>query len=477
MRSWVRQLVGTPWRGTLLGTPLNDALAYDTSKKVRIHDGRLGCLHYMWMLFVFCWVVIYQIFYANQRYKLFDVKGGARVTIQQPTEACNPNKNDCMDRLKPFTELPYCLQYRGPTNTSAEDDRHNCIFRDQHELVPEGMLEGDMFVPTRIDEMVERRNCVPSEANNWSCKKLWKMESNEQNTYVADIEDYTIMLVSSYYRRGIKGTSTKHQGAYYECRDPKSGQVIGTEKCKKEDLQIRPINCLKGVRCAFLPQEVTGPGKEVQFLERRGRRSSSGATSAATLAAEAESPREERASDTDDAFAIRDGDVFTMGKLLQLAGLDLDRSFLDGEPLRERGTMLLVKIEYNNLRPWTGATQPAYIYRVVERPMDEMKTEMYAARQPDDYPASRIIENRHGIYLKTSVDGVFGFFDPIYFLVMLTTSVALLGAGRVAVDAIAVYLLPYYEATTEQAGAMEGAEEVDDTKLAAAGAGDGKSRS
>merc|ERR1740116_524087 len=138
-------------------------------------------------------------------------------------------------------------------------------------------------------------------------------------------------------------------------------------------------------------------------------------------------------------FAIPDGDIFRFSKLLELAGLDLDKSEHKGEPLRERGTRIKIKVQYANLYPWTGVTTPGYIYKIVEVPTDEMKTELYTQLQPES-SGIRTMENRHGIYLEAEVGGSFGFFDVVFLLVMLTTSLALLATGTTLIDMIADYL-------------------------------------
>jgi len=157
-------------------------------------------------------------------------------------------------------------------------------------------------------------------------------------------------------------------------------------------------------------------------------------------------------------FAIPDGDIFRLGKLLELAGLDLDKNFnTAGEPLRERGTVVDVEVFYNNLHHFTssfGDQSVGYIYRVVERPMNEMKTEVYAKRQPLDFPKTRWIENRHGILLRVSVQGTFGHFNIVYLLVMMTTSLALMAAVTKGVDLMAIYVMhrhqEYYDYKYDQ---------------------------
>lgn len=415
---------------TVFGKNLNDILAYTTSKQVTIHDRHLGCLYYSWVILVLCWVVAFQIFYGNNHYQLRDVHGSTRLTIQQPTKGCNPNKPDCEDNLTPLSELPYCDVYQGKTEGKGPKHKRKCIYSDQHELLPGGMLQGKMFVPTRIDAMTETKHCTPKASNGFKCSKMWMMRENQENTYVADIEDYTVMIVSSYYRGQLSGTSTDHQGFYYECRDPETNKVIGTSKCKHEQLKVVKIDCLPFLDCGF--KAAVEPPRSPSFLRMKSR---TGHQQLSVLDANVSSQFK-----PGPVFAIPDGDIFKVSKLLELAGLDLDASESGGEPLRERGTRLKIVVEYANLYPWTGQTLPGYIIKVVEEPMKEMKTEMYTHNQPASYPEKRTMENRHGIYLDAEVGGSFGFFNIVFLLVMLTTSLALLATGTTIIDIVADYL-------------------------------------
>lgn len=420
----------------IFGVDLDDALAYTTVKTVRIHDRRIGLCHKILVLVVVAWVLGFQILYSNEHFKLYDVMGAARVTIQQPTDGgCNPNDNDCEDNLTPLTELPYCERYAGTRPSSVKYQRR-CIYADQHEMAPEGMLDGSLFIPTRIDKLVEKRNCTPTDSH---CRKMWRTEVEKENTYVADVEDYTILIVSTYFRKAFRNTSTMHQGFYYECRDTETNEVLKTDPCHGE-LSVRPINCLPGLPCKF--ERIGEPPRNPSFLEqqppRRAPRASllkPGPSSLALHSAE---------RGKFDAFAIPNGDIFRFSKLLQLAGLKLDGSFNgDGEPLRERGTVLSVQIEYANLRPFRSTlfhdVEPGYIYKVVERPMEEMKTELYTKWQSGN-ENERVMENRHGIYLQVSVTGSFGNFNIVYLLLMLTTSLALLAVAGTVTDLMAQYL-------------------------------------
>lgn len=427
------------------GINIKDYLVYETAARVRIHDPRLCYVNIALCLLTALWVAGFQILYGNEHYQKYDVHGNARITIQQPTKGCNPNDPDCEDDFTPQTELPYCNAYKG-VDTGLVKHKRPCIYADQHELSPTGMLGNQMFIPTRIDPMVEKHTCAPSEETGFNCKKAWTMESMQENMYVSDIEDYTVLLVSTYYRGSIRNSSLAHQGFYYECVG-ESGEVLRTVPCEGK-LTVKPIPCIKKGICGYREQKE--PPRVPSFLQtelttqKHGSRGSRKIMGTEHGDLGVEELNEEAQGKKRDLFAIPDGDIFRLGKLFELAGLKLDGSFNDaGEPLRERGTMLAVEVEYANLKPFLGDVGVGYIYKVVERPMKEMKTEMYALRQPDDYPATRIMENRHGILLRVSVSGAFGKFSPVYLLVMLSTSLVLLGAAGKATDMLAIHVMKH----------------------------------
>lgn len=464
-------------------------LIYDTPKLVRIRSPTLSVCYYLLCVGVAAWVVGFQILYGNQHFQLLDVKGRARLTIQQPTEnGCNPKKSTCNDAYRPLTQLPYCEKYSG-SDGMPKGERRPCIFADQHVLTKDGMMEDSMFIPTRIDSTTERKACEPSEANGWSCDKSYRVVEQNRNVYVADIERYTLLIAHSYYRKDVSGSSLDIQGFYHECRNA-SGAIIQTYPCDGVE-EVRPIRCLPGLHCGYNQRETEDSALEQQgsnelallqdevvtrpvgaslapdapapmhsaaVSARRRRRQVSQPLALALAQTGSSSSRFSLGRKHPGVFAIPDGDIFELGRLLQLAGLDLDGSRnKDGETLRERGTMLDVKVEYTNLHPfWSslGFTTVGYRYRVVERPVNEMKTELYAVPQPDDFPRHRVIENRHGISLRVTVTGTFGHFDIVYLLVMLTTSLALLAAANAATEFMAKYVMKgkeeYYEVKYDQ---------------------------
>jgi len=417
----------------MCGFSMDEVLAYQTRKVVQIEDRNLGCVYYIFVLLIAGWVLGFQILYGNEHFQLFDVKGTARMTIQQPTEGCNPNHNDCKDAYRAFSALPYCKEFDGdkdsiPPNTVQQD----CKFADQHEMAPTGMLDNRMFIPTRIDSHLQVEACAPSSANRFSCDKSYKTVKQTENVYIADVENFTVMFVHNYYRGSIMGNSLYHQGYFIQCTDKETGKVIATKPCKGIKKKV-PIDCLTHDCMYDRPDDELG---KVVGLP---------STSFALRGQQQRQLAMQHAQKQDHPFAIGSGDIFKLSKLLELAGLDLDAKLNQHkEPYREAGTVVEVEVEYSNLHPIIstfGYTDVGYVYRVIERPMEEMKTEVYSPKQPEDYPKHRSIENRHGIMLIVTVSGTFGYFNVVYLLVMLTTSLALLAGATSLVDMLAMYVL------------------------------------
>eukprot|EP00395_MALV-II_sp_L67-2_P000407 gene407-92_t len=508
------------------------ALAYETPKLVRIRDRKLGTLYLSLCALALTWVVGFQILYGNEHFQLFDVQGTARMTIQQPTRGCNPNDADCFDDFASVKDLAYCEQsgtsgggvsasekalskktsaagvvseqeeelppppqeeeqgssdeeealLQTPTAIKKKILKRRCIYADQHELAPQGMLEDTMFIPTRIDTHLETRACgEPSAANNWGCEKAYEMSKMEENIYVADIENYTLLLTHTYHRGAIAGNNLFHQGQFEVCVGLQPGDSSSSEEenasgkggAGKGEVflplepcapgvgrkEVRKIACIKPGICHFDDDNssATTAGKDSaegdskksaeekgpSFLDRR-----TSQHTALTLSSESSEFRESQQRTSEKPppyFAIPAGDVFKLSHILKLAGIDLDRTFnTKHEPRRESGTIIEIEVVYNNLHAWTstwGNKDIGYTYKVVERPIEEMKTEMYSADQPADFPKTRKIENRHGLYVRVKVGGTFGFFNVVYLLVMLTTSLTLLAGATKVTDLVALYVL------------------------------------
>lgn len=138
------------------------------------------------------------------------------------------------------------------------------------------------------------------------------------------------------------------------------------------------------------------------------------------------------------------GDVFTLQRLMELAGSDLDNSYnMDGWTTRESGSVLEVSVVYSNLHPYIstfGYKEVDYYYRVKELPLPYMSRRQLAKVQPPDFPETRRYEIRHGILIWFRVVGQFGNYNNTYFLIYLVTALALIGAANSITDFIAIYI-------------------------------------
>jgi len=143
------------------------------------------------------------------------------------------------------------------------------------------------------------------------------------------------------------------------------------------------------------------------------------------------------------------GDVFKIGRLLELAGADMDKDFnFDGWTTRQSGTVLEVRVVYNNLYPFLssfGYKQVEYHYEVTELPLPYMSKTELAETQPPDYPETRIYELRHGVLIWFKVSGTFGVFNIAYLLLMLVTGFALFATAAGITDFVSLYLHPRKE--------------------------------
>jgi hypothetical protein len=141
------------------------------------------------------------------------------------------------------------------------------------------------------------------------------------------------------------------------------------------------------------------------------------------------------------------GDVFTLGRLMELAGvnLDLDRN-IDGKSLRQAGTALEVRVMYSNMYPFYsffGYHPVKYHYEVKELMIPAMDRFSLSDVQPADYPEHRRYEYQHGTMIILKVDGTFGFFSLVYTFVLMTAVGALVTALKTVLDLAVIYLHPH----------------------------------
>lgn len=428
---------------------MDSLLVYDTTKIVQIRDKRLGAIYYSLLGLTIAFVVGYEILYCNDHFERRDVKGTPQLSIQQPTvNACNPSHADCYSDFMPLGDLPYCDVYQGNSSAVAAENRHECIFADKFTLSPYGASEQGLLLPTRIDRMNETRLCRPSLENNYTCLNEFQIAGTTGIRYVADIERYTLLLAHSYGRDTIRGNNNNLMGYYNECIEPRGGlrgglvasvsqAVFGRQECPGGS-RSKPIPCLPSSDCSER-QGAERPDSTEALLQRTSGSSQQRAKRRQPAGAlEVDAPPEP----TPEVYAITDGDVFTIAKLLELAGASLDDTNGENEPLRSAGSILDIRVVYDNMHPFSstfGNTAVGYEYHVALRPLHQFKEEIVSWVSADNN--RRSIENRHGLFVVVQVGGSFGFFSIMNLLLMLTTAAAILGVATVLTDKIALKLM------------------------------------
>jgi len=468
---------------TIFGMDTDDILAYSTPKVAYVRDRYVGALYYFLMFLAMCWVLGGQVLWRNEHFLLKDVKGVSRMLLSHPTRnQCDANKADCSATFASMSELAYCKEHEDGAQVQHAAP---CLYADKHSLFPEGTVGSQVFIPTSLIEMEEVKDCRPGALNNFSCaneytkdKDSWGGKGyyfNETNMqYYADIESYTVQFTSTYHREDISGTSLDHPGFYTECMDTAKHhgkdmtwkqRLSAGHSCSKE--RRMPVECMAGVACdkgglkthgmkhiedktmekldveefpagapspadAFLVQ-IPGVKTSRRSLRHSGQ-----------MHLVAEDAKEDRP--TPDVYASTWGDTFKIGKLMQLANIDLDRHFnMDKISSRMAGTVIEVEVIYSNLQVfWSslGLSQVQYTYRVKERKLPYVSREYLQSEQPKDFPERRKYSVQHGILLDFKVSGEFGFFSIVYLLIMLTTSLALIATAHKVTDLTSLYLHP-----------------------------------
>lgn len=477
---------------TMFGYDTDEVFAYTTPKVAWVRDRYVGLGYYCLLFLALCWVIIGQILWRNEHFQLKDVRGIARMWVSHPTlDHCDANVADCMPAFKPLSSLPYCIQNPG----ASVKHPARCKYGDKFNLLPDGVSTNTMFIPTVEIVMEEKKSCQPSPDNNWECDALYTKEGTDKayymnetrSTYYANIEDYVVQFTSTYHRDTISGTSLKHASFYKECQDkPEKREKQWDERINElplfdrcEEMKSKEVECLPGAECnkehlkknklkiGLMEKEnslnddmakyaaYTAGGRRLRASAEKasvkkldplladppvmsanffGGHSSAQSEGADTIITEEKQP---------DVYATVWGDTFKLGKLMELAGIDLDNHYnMDGYTTRMAGTIIEVEVVYENMRRFLssfGFSQVRCSYKVVEKKLPYISREWLATVQPPEYPDSRRYVVQHGVVLVFNISGEFGFFSIVYLLIMLTTAMALLGTAHKVTDLFSIY--------------------------------------
>lgn len=526
----------------MFGMDTDEVLSYSTQKMVWIRNRFVGSCYYTMIFCIVVWVVGLQILIKNDHFMKEDVTGFARLWFSHPTlNNCDPQNTECKADFLPKDQLVYCNEYAGEYSEAV---RAHCKYMDRLQLIPGGVTDNKIFIPTAIEiiteDLVSDENHSPGQYFSGDYHPLPGTRCLQGNSlcedrggrkkqffYVADIKNYVLRFTSSYERNDVRGNSLQHSAFVGVCdelfRKDNSTRRTWTERRNLLDkvhcqghYRLQPLTCGKGVNCVemrnfdFLEdtglntigrslKSATGGDPDDAYAKPVRMRDDAGAPAAAPrpsggfLRGDAlallERVRRLRRSQRSAAHAaaraglhvdtaahvLRDvvepvaatqfaapdglepvrknklsqysdnlGDVFTVGRLLQLAGADLDVDYnMDGWTTRQAGTSIQVDAVYNNLYPVLstfGYKPVRYHYLVKELLLPYVSKTVLSAAQTPDFPNTRTYENRYGVLIHFKVSGQFGFFSPLYLILMLTAALALSASASTATDLFFLYV-------------------------------------
>eukprot|EP00427_Karlodinium_veneficum_P032658 CAMPEP_0169185654 /NCGR_PEP_ID=MMETSP1016-20121227/1920_1 /TAXON_ID=342587 /ORGANISM="Karlodinium micrum, Strain CCMP2283" /LENGTH=369 /DNA_ID=CAMNT_0009261389 /DNA_START=392 /DNA_END=1501 /DNA_ORIENTATION=- len=325
--------------------------------------------------------------------------------------------------------------------------------------------------------------------NNWTCVG-WLFNFVNKNgipqykrgtatpvtdIYVADVERYTMRLDHSVRSAlGHRFYSSNMVGYLLDCSDDDSGD----SKCVRRPLACDRAGCPDGSRRSA---NLTADEGSVVKSDRR-----STALIQKKSAIHVNDFDEEDDGDMDEFAALQlkqrlgqshakgkyhddlvsfdmqrpvslaQGDMFSIGKLLQSANISLDKSH---NPLpdwsigsyRSSGLVIVIRIAYTNHEQWLGlkvlpwcvlGPPPRYSIRVTKHSSyEEFLLRKVRDGEPTDPKGTRILQEYRGIRILIEQSGGLIVWNNIQLLLILTTTLALMAVAACITDTVALYCL------------------------------------
>lgn len=491
--------LGDSW----FGKDVDRICSYNTPKIVKFRHRELGCMARTLKLLIGIYVFLFLIWYKGKHFKVYPITGMNRLTFQMPTRnMCNPKLKNCLTNFTRYSDLPYCSM-TGEKSVSqlpcrAYDSIGLAVPYVEGVVLPTRIRAYSQQRAECSEEQESMGACkrlweyLDDSGNEQSETKRQPLDEY----FVANIEDYTMQIDHSFATPEIgQGYDDyKMQGYWMDCEHTgKHG--LTTKNCKR-----RPIVCMRK-NCK--PWMVVGEGFEKQAAQTFLASSASVLTADddeesqfADFANEDDDTYEfqheieangdshvwrsnlqhsnshpahllngkqhhkhlhhvideirypemallqSRANPSvDNPFiSAQNGDVLTVGHLVQMAGISLDDKHF-GKPFRRRGLVLEVSITYSNAKPWQlwqAIDPPEYTIEVTRRPAFEFQLDHLV----DTFSLThRDLLSYHGIYIKVQQNGEMRQFSFLTILQILAGALSLLKGASMATDYAACNLI------------------------------------
>ena len=425
----------------------SDALfAYTTTKLVRIQDRRLGIIKYAFWIAIFVYIAGIQLGYYSGYLQVFDPTGTIRYSLRQPTidqdgkPGCDPVTGNppfvdpsefCHSDYAPLSQASYCLQSgvqpgcplgKYPSAHTTDSDGKPYCFNQYvcqiNDFVDDQIVAQDSIsMATYVQEVEQTRACSRSGTFNGTCPQVWKAvlpisESNVRNDqyFVAGLENYTVLIEHSVHSLGAGVDAVSRN------MDGKLAVPDNSELCAEKAAEGKSVDS-SGKPTSTAPCFIYPKKGSAQKL-----------------------------------------DVFTINDLVRASN-----SYFDdwnqippkpGKPVkhsvRYSGVVLLLNIQYTNVRHFDVPGNVSYTYHVSALPSSNPK---FIHSVESTNMTHRVVQKRYSIKLQAIYTGTLGKFVFLNLLLQLTTSLTLFAVATTVTDYLAIYGLPdrklYYNAKYE----------------------------
>eukprot|EP01051_Picozoa_sp_SAG22_P019807 SAG22_NODE_3774_length_1534_cov_4.422997_1_plen_393_part_00 len=183
-----------PWRPDM-AVDYNSALAYSTVKIAKVHDWRLGALHYGFQFFIVVYIFGVVCLYNKEYLRVSPPEGTVRVGLLTPADC--PAEGECMGFQQPATDLQYCEAFAGARPPGMKmAANYECRYADQNFAVWPPVEQRGVLVATRVttsDEVLPA--ACGSAGGSLPGPECYGWETTANATYyVAQVENFTAFV-------------------------------------------------------------------------------------------------------------------------------------------------------------------------------------------------------------------------------------------------------------------------------------------
>ena len=429
---------------------LDEAFAYETTAQIKIKDKRLGITRMALLFFAFIYVIVYNIIISKGWAKELPVRGVSKIVGKNPTiSGIDGEKNcycyggshstlcgnhTCHDSYSNFTDLPYCTDSTSPyIIDKLEMKQKRCIRIDSMDVIFDNGYS--TFLSTEIRYMYQSYNNAvidnPTEAIVKKLGKMWKETTHpfipnffNINFYVSDIEKYTILLEHAIVRpddnKHAKTSSLQiDTGVLKSKNNAYCRKLYGNEQGENvKNIYKFPETTDKGTFYCDIHPKKTYDCKSCKT----------------------------KTCEVDECgYDLYEVEELLLAGIVEPDGMapvinPLDKGILKNSkyPLRGNGFIMEVfitytdEVHYNSIS--TGRLTYSYSVDLLTGPPNAQ------SGTQQTWQGTRYVMEKHGISIKTIVDGSLHVFDPQTLLVQMTS---VLGLTSIIALTIEMIMLKY----------------------------------